>query len=130
MSEHTDTNKAVVQCLIDEVPNGGNLDLIDQLYAPEQASAARDWITPFRTSFPDVHMDTIELIAEGDTVIGRFTCSAIHTGTWLQHEPTGRGFTNVNEVNLYRIHDGKIVDTWSLADNLDRLTQLGLLPPT
>jgi predicted ester cyclase len=72
--------------------------------------------------------DTVELIAEGDTVIGRFTCTATHTGTWLGHQPTGRRFTNVDEVNLYRIHNGLIADTWSLEDNLDRLTQLGLLP--
>jgi hypothetical protein len=62
-------NKAVVQHLVDEVLNGGNLDLIDDLYTPDQAAAARDWITPFRASFPDVHMDTIELVAEGDIVI-------------------------------------------------------------
>jgi predicted ester cyclase len=75
-------------------------------------------------------MDTVELIAEGDTVIGRFTCSATHTGTWLGHPPTGRRFTNINEVNLYRFHHGKIADTWTLEDNLERLNQLGLLPPT
>jgi predicted ester cyclase len=136
MTEHTEANKAIVQRLVDEVLNGGNIDLIDlidlidQLYTPDLASAARDWLAPFRASFPDVHLDTVELIAEGDTVIGRFTCTATHTGTWLHHEPTDRRFTNVDEVDLYRIHDGKIADTCSLADNLDRLTQLGLLPPT
>lgn len=58
----------------------GDASLAD-LYTPDQAAAARDWITPFRQSFPDVQMDTIELITEGDTVIGHFTGSATHTGT-------------------------------------------------
>lgn len=123
-------NKAVVGRLVDEVLNGGNLDLIDDLYTPDQAAAARDWIAPFRASFPDVYMDTVELIAEGDVVIGRFTCTATHTGTWLGHPPTGRRFIAVDEVNRYRIRDGRIADTWTLEDNLDRLTQLGLPPST
>ena len=44
----------------------------------------------------------------------------------LQEYP-GRRFTAIDEVNLYRIRDGKIADTWTLEDNLERLTQLGLL---
>jgi predicted ester cyclase len=128
MSEHTDANKAIVQRLIDDVLNGGNLDLIDQLHTPELAPHAHAWIAPFRASFPDLHMDTVELIAEGDTVIGRFTCTATHTGTWQGHPATGRRFTNIDEVNLYRIHNGLITETWTLEDNLERLTQLGLLP--
>jgi predicted ester cyclase len=121
-------NKAVVQRLVNEVLNGGNLDLIDDLYTPDQAQAARDWITPFRASFPDVHMDTVELLAEDNIVIGRFTCTATHTGTWLGHPPTGRRFTAINEVNRYRIRDGRIAESWTLEDNLERLIQLGLLP--
>ncbi|WP_406051367.1 ester cyclase [Kribbella sp. NBC_00889] len=126
MSEQTDANKAIVRRLVDEVFNGGDLDLIDELYSATLAPAARAWITPFRASFPDVQMDTVELIAEGDTVVGRFTCSATHTGKWLGHEPSGRRFTNIDEVNLYRFHNGRITDTWTLEDNLERLTQLRL----
>jgi hypothetical protein len=46
--------KAVVRRLIEEVINGGRLDLIDELYAPDMAAGARRWIAPFRESFPDV----------------------------------------------------------------------------
>jgi predicted ester cyclase len=119
-------NKAVITRLVDQVLNGGRLELIDELYAPEVGDQARAWITQFRTSFPDVRMDTIELIAEGDKVVGRFTCSATHLGDWLGHPPTGRRFDNVAEINIYRLRDGRIVDTWTLEDNLARLSQLGL----
>jgi predicted ester cyclase len=127
MSDQLQAHKTLVQRLVDEVLNGGNLDVIDELYSADQAKAARRWIAPFRKAFPDVHMETIELIAEADTVIGRFTCSATHTGRWLGHDPTGRRFTAIDEVNLYRFRDGKIAETWSLEDNLERLRQLGLL---
>ena len=72
----SDANKAVVRQLVNEVLNGGHLEIIDKLYAPQLASGARRWITPFRASFPDVHMEIVELIAEGDNVVGQFTCSA------------------------------------------------------
>jgi predicted ester cyclase len=123
----TDENKAVVRRLIAEVLNGGRLEVIDDLYAPELAPAARRWITPFRASFPDVHMEMVELIAEGDKVVGRFTCSATHLGEWLGHAPTGRRFEQVDEVSIFRFRDGKIVQVWSLEDTLGRLRQLGLI---
>ena len=31
-------------------------------------------------------------VAEGQTVVGRFTCAGTHTGTWLGHSATGRRF--------------------------------------
>ena len=123
MSEH---NKATVRRLITEVLNGGRLEAIDELYAPELAPAARRWIAPFRASFPDVHMEVVELIAEGDQVVGRFTCSATHLGEWLGHPPTGRRFERVDEVSIFRMRDGRITQVWSLEDTLGRLRQLGL----
>ena len=88
--------------------------------------AVRRWIAPFRASFPDVHMEVVELIAEGDQVVGRFTCSATHLGEWLGQAPTGRRFEQVDEVAIFRFRDGKIVHAWSLEDTRSRLQQLGL----
>ena len=122
----SESNKATVRRLIDEVLNGGRLDLIDELYAPALAPAAKRWISPFRASFPDVHMDVVDLIAEGDKVAGRFTCSATHTGTWRGHAATGRRFERVDEVSIFRFRDGRIVSVWSLEDTLARMQQLGL----
>jgi predicted SnoaL-like aldol condensation-catalyzing enzyme len=122
----SEANKTVVRWLVDEVLNGGHLELIDELYAPELAPAARRWITPFRVRFPDVQMEIVELIAEGDKVVGRFTCSATHLRQWLGHAPTGRRFERVDEVSIFRFRDGKIVQVWSLEDTLRRLRQLGL----
>jgi hypothetical protein len=68
MSQPEQANKAVVRRLVAEVLNDGRVEAIDELYTPELAPAARRWITPFRASFPDVHMEIVELIAEGDKV--------------------------------------------------------------
>ena len=57
----TEANKEVVRRLVAEVLNGGQLEVIDELYASELAGAARRWIAPFRASFPDVHMEIADL---------------------------------------------------------------------
>src|SRR5262245_13659454 len=85
-------NKAVVRRLVEEVLNTGRLEVIDDLFAPALVPDARAWIAPFRASFPDMRMEVIDLIAEGDRVVGRFACSATHLGEWLGHAPTGRRF--------------------------------------
>ena len=119
-------NKDVVRRLVDEVLNGGRLDVIDELYAPSLAPEAREWIAPFQTSFPDMRMEIVDLIAAEDQVVGRFTCSGTHLGEWLGHAPTGRRFEAIDEVSIFRFREGRIVDVWSLEDNLTRLEQLGL----
>jgi catechol 2,3-dioxygenase-like lactoylglutathione lyase family enzyme/predicted ester cyclase len=118
--------KAVVRRLIEEVMNGGRLDVVDELYTPELAPAARRWIAPFRESFPDVRMDIVDLIAEGEKVVGRFHCSATNLGPWRGNEPTGRRFERVDEVYVFRVAGGRIAEAWGLEDTASRERQLGL----
>jgi predicted ester cyclase len=119
-------NKAVVRRLIDEVLNAGRLDALEELYTPQTAGAARRWIEPFRAAFPDVQMEIVELIAEGDMVVGRFRCSGTHRGVWRGHPPTGRRFERVDEVYFFELRDGRIARAWGLEDTDSRRKQLGL----
>jgi predicted ester cyclase len=126
MASEQERNKAVVRRLVDEVLNGGRLDVNDELYASELAAEARAWIAPFLASFPDTRMEIIDLVAEGDRVAARFVCSGTHTGEWLGHAPTGRRFERIDEAGFYRFRDGRIVESWGVEDTLRRLEQLGL----
>lgn len=119
-------NKQVVQRLVNEVMNAGQLDVIDEIYAPSLAKAARSWIAPFLDSFPDTRMEIVQLIVEGDRVVGQFKCSGTHLGEWRGHAPTGKRFSRIDEVGIFRIEDGRIVQAWSLEDTLRRMEQLGL----
>ena len=119
-------HKAIVRRLVEEALNGGRLQAVDELFVPSLAAEARRWIAPFRTSFPDMRMEVVDLVAEGDTVVGRFACSGTHLGTWLGHPPTGRRFEAVDEVYIFRFAGGRIAEAWGIEDNLDRLEQLGL----
>ncbi len=51
-----DENKALVRRLIDEAVNERNPDVVDELADSELATAAKRWIGPFRTSFPNFTM--------------------------------------------------------------------------
>jgi predicted ester cyclase len=123
-----ETNKRLVRRLVEEVLNDRRLDVIDELYHPRLAGGARRWIEPFLASFSDVHMRIDNLIAEDDTVVGHFSCSGTHSGDWLGHPPTGRRFTDIAEVYIFRIADDRIIRAWGLEDTLSRLRQLGLEP--
>jgi predicted ester cyclase len=104
----------------------GRLDVIDELYAPAPAPPARRWIAPFRDSFPDVHMEVVELVADADTVAARLRCSGTHLGRWRGQEPTGRLF-RLDEVCFFDFAEGRIARAWGAEDTYTRLRQLGLL---
>ncbi len=123
-----DDPKSVVRRMIEEVMNGGRLDVIDELYTTEMAPGAWRWIEPFRESFPDARMEIVELIAEGEKVVGRFRCSATNLGPWRGRPPTGRRFERVDEVYIFRVRDGRIAEAWGIEDTRSRERQLGLLP--
>jgi predicted ester cyclase len=118
--------KQVVRRLIAEVMNKSNLAALDEFYSPRLAPAARRWVEPFLQSFSDVEMRVVELVAEGETVVGRFACSGTHSQPWLGHPATGRRFRDVAEVYFFRVVDGRITWVWGLEDTADRLHQLGL----
>lgn len=120
--------KETVLRFVDEAVNGGREELIDELFTADMAGWARDWFGAFRRSFPDMRMELMELVAEGDTVVARFACSATHLGEWRGHAPTGRRFERVDEVYFFTFSGERIAAVWGVEDSLDRFAQLGLDP--
>ena len=73
-------------------------------------------------------MQLLELVGDGDTVVGRFACSATHLGEWRGHAPSGRRFENCAEVYFLRFDGPRIADVWGIEDTLERFHQLALEP--
>ena len=121
-------DKDLVRRLVDEVINGGDMDAIDEFFVPKLAGRIRRLFGSFRSAFPDWHEEIVELVAEGNTVAGRFRCSGTHLGKFLGEPPTGK-YMEVEEVFFLRVEEGKFVDFWALEDSLGRMRQLGLLSP-
>ena len=120
------TRKRSLRRLVDEAMNARNLEVLDELCTPAMARRWRGWVTPFQVSFPDMRMEVVGLVEEGDTVVGRFTCSGTHSGEWRGRAPSGRRFEDVDEVYFFTFDGERIADAWGLEDTLDRLRQLGL----
>jgi hypothetical protein len=51
-----------VRRLVDEVINGGRLELVEELFAPELAGPARQAFTSFRAAFPDWREEIVDLV--------------------------------------------------------------------
>ncbi len=125
-------NKAITRRFNDEVWSEGNLDVADEIVAADlvwhnaeinSIEAFKQNLTELRTGFPDLHIITEDLVAEGDKVVARM----IIQGT---HAPTGKQ-AMWTAISIVRIADGKIVEIWTNEDTLGRLQQLGfeLVPP-
>ena len=120
--------KHAVERFVDQVINRGDLRAVEELCTPEAAAHAVSWVAPFRVSFPDVHMETVQFVAEEHVVVGRFRCSGTHLGEWLGHPPTGRRFEGIDEVYFFTFEGTRIARYWGIEDTVSRLRQLGIPP--
>jgi len=118
-------NKLLVRRLVEGI-NNGSLEALDEVADGRFAQAARQWIGPFRDSFPDFRMEIIDLIADEEKVAAHFRCSGTHLGQWRGHEPSGRRFSDVDEIYIYRVRGGKLAAATGVEDNSARMRQLGL----
>jgi predicted ester cyclase len=119
-------NKLLIQRLVEEAVNQGNLDVLAEVADGEFAQAARQWVGPFRAAFPDFSMRIVELVAEEEKVAAHFRCSGTHLGKWMGRPPSGRRFQDVDEIYIFRVRNGKLTDATGVEDNLSRMRQLGL----
>jgi steroid delta-isomerase-like uncharacterized protein len=116
-----------------------NPDLIDEIYAsdlvwhePDQdvhgLEEARQFVTMYKTAFPDLNVTVEDVISEGDNAVTRYTIRGTHQGEIEEFgPPTGRQM-ELQGITIHRIADGKIVEEWERYDNLSLMQQLGLVP--
>ena len=118
-------NKLLVRRLVEGI-NDASLEVLDEVADGTFARAARQWIGPFRDSFPDFRMEIIDLIADDEKVAAHFRCSGTHLGERRGHQPSGRRFCDVDEIYIYRVRGGKLAAATGVEDNPARMRQLGL----
>jgi len=119
-------NKDMVRRMVDAINSGEEAEAVEELFAPRAARRVGRLFAEFRSAFPDWHEEIVHLVAEGDTVAGRFRCSGTHRGEFLGEAPTGRRM-EVEEVFFMRAEDDRFVDFWALEDSPGRMRQLGPL---
>jgi steroid delta-isomerase-like uncharacterized protein len=134
-------NKAMVRRYIEEGVNKGNLVVVDELIAADYVGhtpfaselkgpeGVKQDITGSRTAFPDRTLTIEDMIAEGDTVVTRWSSRGTHRGTYRGIAPTGKQVSTVG-VSIIRVANGKIQENWEYWDTLSILQQVGAVPPS
>jgi len=131
----TEENKRLVLRWIEEAWGKKNLDIIDELHAPDYVGhivgfpgvrgreAFKELFATFFAAFDDLHRANEFLIAEGDKVVAYDSYRIKHTGEFAGIPPTGKEVTFTG-IDIYRIGDGKIVEQWYEMDITGMLQQL------
>jgi steroid delta-isomerase-like uncharacterized protein len=137
MSEQNKTN---VRRLFEEVWNKGNVQVIDELIAPTYThhdtstpdvgrgpEAEKKRVSLYRNAFPDIRFTIEDLLAEGETVVARWSCRGTHKGEFNGISPTNKQF-NITGVSIARFTNGKMFEGYVNSDALSLMQQLGVVP--
>lgn len=85
---------------------------------------AEDFVEALHTGLPDLRVDIEDIFATEDRVAVRGITRGTHTGPLLGIEPTGRRI-EFSSINIYRIENGRVAETWQHIDWHGALRQLG-----
>ncbi len=134
-----DDNKALIRLIIEEGFNGGNLDIADGRFhddyvahvpgvpgLPSGPEGFKKVIGMWRTAFPDLRMEVMDLMAEGELVSNRFVTTGTHHGPLFGLPPTGKAM-RVEGQEWHRVVDGKVKESWVCDDVPGIMVQLGII---
>jgi steroid delta-isomerase-like uncharacterized protein len=132
-------NKARQRRVWEELFNKKNLEIIDELFAPEwvehmptrdikSSEGAKQVPASYFKAFPDLHVTIDDMLAEGDKVMSRITMTGTFKGEFMGHAPTGNSFS-AKGINIIKWVDGKEVEAWAVFDTLTFFRQLGIPIP-
>jgi steroid delta-isomerase-like uncharacterized protein len=132
----TDANKALIREFFEQVWNQGDESAIARFIAEDaggndpdfgmgREGFTRQW-RQWQAAFSDLHFEIEEMVAEGDTVVARWTLTGTHTGPFLGLAPTGRAI-RVGGMSMDHLRDGVLVCGFDGWDALGMRQQLGLI---
>ena len=137
MSEQNKTN---VRRLFEEVWNRGHVPVADELFAPTYThhdssspdqgrgpDSEKKRVALYRNAFPDIRFTVEDIIAEGETVVTRWSCRGTHKGDLNGIAPTGKQF-NITGISIARFTNGKVSEGFVNWDALGLMQQLGAVP--
>ena len=135
-----ENNKALVRRFYDEAWNKHNPAVVDEIYAadwvdtsppipgiPQTRDGLKQFMGEYLRAYPDARITIEDQLVEGDRVVTRWTGRGTQTGELMDLAPTGKKVA-VAGVQIDRLTGGKIVESWTLFDQLGMLQQLGAVP--
>jgi predicted ester cyclase len=135
-----ETNKANIRRWFEVFWNAGKLEVADELVHPDYPPANgmsgvegyKDGNLVWHRILPNIHFTIEEMLAEGDTVMVRWTARGTHQGEWKTEigtvPATGVG-TVTPGTSTYHLRDGKIIWNANHIDFISMLQQMGVRLP-
>jgi steroid delta-isomerase-like uncharacterized protein len=136
----TQSNKAIVRRMLDEMNNQGNIRIIDELVAPDffehedpppgvsrDREGVKQVFTMYHSAFSDIDASINDMIAEDDKVVVFMTVQATHIREFAGIPPSGKRIA-VHVLDIFRVTDGQVKEHWGVTDRLGMLQQLGVIP--
>jgi len=132
-------NKTAVRRYYDEVLNGGDLTVLDELAVvdyvendpfPGQGDGRqylRARAATLLAAFSPCVFTVEDVVAEQDRVVVRWRCTGTHSGEFLDIPATHREF-DIAGIDIHRLASGRMAEHWHVVDQLAQLQQLGVLP--
>ena len=135
----SEQSKNVVRRVVDEHWNKKNPDLVSELFAPNMKLETPDGVLSghegahalleaYKTAFPDFHLATDDLLADGDQVAIRWTFTGTNTGPLAGMAATGNKVSVSRNLGIFQINGGKVVGGQLNWDKYSLLQQLGAIP--
>lgn len=133
-------NAADVARTMLSVFNGSSLDVLDGVVDPDYVEHAlppgvppgldsfKGFVSMFRSALPDFRFDIDLEIADGERVALYGHASGTLHGSLFGGGPTGR-HGSWQEVHIFRVANGRVVEHWDVIDFLALRQQLGLPVP-
>jgi predicted ester cyclase len=132
-------NKAIARRSWEEIFPACDVDALAEIVDPNVVSRGRRPDEPagfegvkrtmlwLASVFSDQRWEVHDVIGEGDIVATRLTHHGRQTGELMGISPTGREVA-YQYVHFLRFRDGRVVEQWSVRDDLTLMRQLGVVP--
>lgn len=141
MATTEDEIRDVERRISEEAFGEGNLDLLDEYVAEEYVGhnpgaqedihgreELKEFVTTFRSAFPDLDVTVEDQIVEGDRVVQRNRLTGTHEGELMGIPPTGES-VEITAIGITAWEDGKGVEHWAQVDMMGLMEQLGVVEP-
>jgi len=86
---------------------------------------ARQFMQIYLKAFPDIHLDVVQMLADGDFVVTRWTAKGTQRGDLMGIPPTNRRVIT-NGCTVSQLRNGKVVHEWLFWDTGHLMKQLGV----
>jgi steroid delta-isomerase-like uncharacterized protein len=84
-------------------------------------------VQTFFTAMPDLHVEILDLLVDGDKAAIYFRERGTHLGEWVGVAPTGNQLSYTG-MGIYRAENGKLVEEWFVDDSRTMFEQIGAIP--